>query len=117
MFQADLKRAIEEVGVVLVVPHTIGWKFLRKKLYMFPYLLQIRQGRSEADKEYRVAFAQLCEENMEENLNFLERIVFSEECSFLWHGAVNKENCRNRGFKRPKTVYESLQSSLTLMVW
>jgi len=76
------------------VHHKTIWHFLRKKLKIFPYRLQIEKGLSEKDKENHLAFAQLCKEKLEENPNFLQRIVFSDECSFSSHGAVNKKNCK-----------------------
>lgn len=117
MFQADPRRSLREVGAVVGVHHTTVWHFLRNKLKLYPYRLQIGQQLSETDKNNRVTFAQLCKERLQENPNFLKRIVFSDECIFSLKGAVNKHNCRIWGSQRPETVYESPQSSPTLMVW
>lgn len=69
------------------------------------------------DKENRVALLQLCKEKLEENSNFLQRLIFSDERSSLLHGAVSKRIFKICASQRPKTVYEPPQSSSKLTVW
>lgn len=64
----------------------------------------------------RDQFAQRCKQKMEVDPCFLERIVFFDECLFLLHGAVNKENCRIWASEGPEAVYKSRQSFPTSMV-
>lgn len=90
--------------------------FLRNKLKTSPYRVQIEQQLSRTDNGNHLAFAQRCKENLEKIPSFMERIVFSDECTFSLQSAVNKENYRIWGLQRPKTVSESLQSSPKLLV-
>jgi len=113
----DPQRSLRNVGRIVSLPHTTVWYFLRKQLNMFPYRLQIAQQLSEVDKTNRLNFAQLCQTNMLENSAYLESIVFSDECSVSLGGAVNKQNCRIWGTERPDTVYQSPQSTQSIMVW
>jgi len=76
MFKANPRRSLREVGGVVGVHHTTVWHFLRKKLKLFPYRLQMGQQLSETDRENRMIFAQLCKEKLQENHNFLKRIFF-----------------------------------------
>lgn len=84
---------------------------------MFLYPVQTRQQLSETNKNSRVALAQLCKENLEKSPNFLDRIVFSGECSFLLQGAVNKQKCGVWGPPLPEIVYESLRNSPMVICW
>jgi len=105
------------VSRIVSLPHTTIWTFLRKELKMFPYKLQIGQQLSDLDKSNRIQFAQFCREQLNEDSGYLRRIIFSDECSFSLSGGVNKQNCRIWGTERPSTVYESPQSSASIMVW
>lgn len=117
MFKAYPRRSLRGVGAVVGVYHTTVCHFLRNNLKLFPYHLQFGRQLSETDKEKQVAFAQLCKKRLQENQNFLKRIVFFDECSLSLHGTANKKNCTIWGSQNIKTVYESPQSSPTLMVW
>ena len=117
MFQTNPRRSLRDVAREVSLPHTTVWNVIRKQLNMFPYRLQIAQQLSHDDKTNRLNFAQFLQAELVEDSHYLERIVFSDECSFSLGGAVNKQNCRIWGSERPDTVYESPQSTQSIMVW
>lgn len=89
--------------------YSINWRF---------FLITSRLVKNcRKRQENRVAFAQLCKEKLQEKPTFLKRFALSDDCSLPLHGEVEKQNCRNCGTQRPEIVYESPQTSPTLMDW
>lgn len=104
--KANPGRSLWEVSAVVRVHHTTGLHFLRNKLKISLYLLQIEQQLLEIDKKNRVAYTRLRKEKLWENPNFMIRIVFSDEYSFSLQGAKNKQNCRIWGSQRPRNYQQ-----------
>lgn len=99
MSKAETRRSLREVGAVVGVHHTIVWHSLGNKFKRFHNRLQVVQRQSETDKGTIIAFAQLFKEKWKENPR-----------------VVNKRCCRIWGSQRLETVYESPQSSATLLI-
>lgn len=70
----------------------------------------------ETDKEIIDQFAQLVKQKLQENPDFLNYIWSSDEFILILHGAKNKQNCMIWSSNRLETIYESPQSSPTLIV-
>ena len=117
LFSDNPRRSLREVGRTVSLPHTTIWYFLRKELGMFPYRLQMAQQLSDDDKTNRLTFVQRIHQKIIEDPEFLNKIIFSDECSISLEGGVNKQNCRIWGSERPDTVYQSPQSAQSIMVW
>ena len=117
LFHDNPKRSLRDVASEVHVHHTTVWALVRKELKMFPYRLQIAPQLSDADKTNRLAFAHLIKQKLQENPDFLKRIVYSDECSFSLGGAVKKQKVGVWGTKRPDIVYQSAQSTEYIMVW
>ena len=117
LFHDNPKRSLRDVASEVHVHHTTVWAIVRKELNMFPYRLQIAPQLSDADKTNRLAFAHLIKQKLQENPDFLQRILYSDECGFSLWGAVNKQKVHVWGTQRPDIVYQSPQSTESLMVW
>ncbi len=66
--------------------------FVRKKLKLYPYKLQMSTTLT---KQYKIGilfFAQNCRTELKNDAGYLEQIVFSDECKFSLSGKVNKQN-------------------------
>ncbi|ENN73482.1 hypothetical protein YQE_09907, partial [Dendroctonus ponderosae] len=75
-----------------------------------PYHLSLHQELHGDDFQIRVIFCQWAHERIELNPNFLNRVCFSDECSFTNYGAVNRHNMHywgadiRTGCARPWTI-------------
>ena len=65
----------------------------------------------------RESFAEYCRRELRNDAGDLESIVFSDECKFSLSVSVNKQNCGIWGSEHPNEVYETLQNSLSVMLW
>lgn len=64
-----------------------------KKLKVYLYKLQMNQEKREACKVSWIWFAKYCQGEQWKYLDFLKRVVFSDECKLFLCGFVNKQNC------------------------
>lgn len=117
LFENNPKISLRYVEAQLGVPKSIVWRFLREELHLFPYKLQIGTQLSDHDKAARVEYAQDCLTKLGNDPEYLNRIIYSDECHILLAGGVNKQNYRIWGSQRPQEVYQAPQSAPSLMVW
>ena len=90
---------------------------LKVGLKKFPYKLQVHQGLSEEDCASRV---QMCNDLlllMDEDDEFLKRIIFSDEATFNINGLVNRHNCRIWGSSAPTETMQRVQGGPKVTVW
>ena len=93
-----------------LIPPTIVWRVVRKRLIMKPYKLQLVQAITADDKGKRKQFYVDMQEKLEEDeLN--ERLVFSDETSFHTNGKVNRHNVRIWGQENPHATIEHERES------
>jgi transposase len=86
----------------LQIPRSTMHDVLRKRLKFYPYKLQILQHITENDKVVRKEFAMTMLDKVDEENDFLTRIMFSDEATFHVSGKVNKQNVRIWGSENPK---------------
>lgn len=75
------------------VAHSFVVKLFKKEHYC-PYKVKLVQELHEGDEDRRLQF---CEDVMlrcDQNPNFLENIVFTDEATFCLNGSVHPHNCR-----------------------
>lgn len=61
-------------------------------------------------------FGQYHRNELGNNFELLEKMFF-DRCKFSLPGRVNQQNCRIRGSKRPREVYEAPQNPFLFIVW
>lgn len=66
------------------------------------YRVQIGQQTSEKNKEYRVVFAELCNENLGNTFDFLQRTVSLKDCSFSFAECCKQAELQNLGLPTPR---------------
>lgn len=59
-----------------------------------PYKIHLLQELGEDDFDRRIEFCEVIMDNLGRNLNFVNNILFSDECTFCLNGEVNRHNCR-----------------------
>ncbi|GBM07010.1 hypothetical protein AVEN_63457-1 [Araneus ventricosus] len=79
--------------------------------------MQIVQKLQPNDGPQRVAFAVEMLSCIENEHDFLNHIIFSDEATFHVSNKVNKHNCRIWGSENPQAVHEVERNSPKINVW
>lgn len=83
-----------------------------------PYKMKILQELGDYDPDRRIQFCELMTEEIRREPSLTKNICFSDECSFLLNGNVNKQNCRYWSDENPHIVVEGhTQNPQKLNVW
>ena len=90
---------------------------LRKHLKFHPYKLQILQEITQEDKVARKEFAMTMLDRVDQDNDFLARIMFSDETTFHVSGKVNKQNVHIWGSQNPHSTAEHIRDSPKVNVW
>ena len=59
-----------------------------------PYKIHLLQELSEDDFDRRIQFCKIIMDKLNQNVNFVNHILFSDESTFCLNGHVNRHNCR-----------------------
>lgn len=81
-------------------------RVLHKEKY-HPYKVQLVQELNEDDPDRRQEFCELMMDRMNADLQFINKIVFSDEATFHLNGTVNKQNCRYWSRENPHWMCEA----------
>ncbi|GBM23516.1 hypothetical protein AVEN_153089-1 [Araneus ventricosus] len=84
---------------------------------MYAYKMQIAQKLQPNDGPQRVAFAVEIVYRIENEHDFLNRIIFSDEATFCVRNKVNKHNCRIWGSENPHVLQGVERNSSNINVW
>ncbi|GBM99137.1 hypothetical protein AVEN_172401-1 [Araneus ventricosus] len=84
---------------------------VHNQLRLYGYKLQLLHELKPDDKPRRRTFSGEMLQEMEEDKNFLQRVMFSDEATFHVSGIVNRHNTRIWGVQNPHTVLEQARDS------
>ena len=110
--QKSLRRGALELGLSKNTIHRI----LRERK-LKPYKIQILQKINDEDKDRRLEFAEEQLEVMTRIDDYLDLVIFSDECIFCLDGRVNKQNCRYWSDENPHFYAEQPLHSPKLTIW
>uniref|UniRef100_A0AAZ1X2A6 DUF4817 domain-containing protein n=1 Tax=Oreochromis aureus TaxID=47969 RepID=A0AAZ1X2A6_OREAU len=83
-----------------------------------PYKLQLLQHLNEDDPDRRTEFAEWAKQKLEQDPQFTQKILFSDEANFYMNGEVNKQNHRYWSDTNPHWMDPSKTVGTTkVMVW
>lgn len=92
-------------------------RILKKEKY-FPYKVQLVQELSEDDFDRRMDFCERLMDICNNDRNFIQNLIFSDEATFYLNGMVNRHNCRYWSTENPRWVEEAhTQYPEKLNVW
>lgn len=98
-------------------PMTVS-KIMKKILKFHPYKIHFVQELQEDDPQRRLLFCENLMEMVDNNQNFLQNIVFTDEATFMLHGKVNHQNFRYWSDVNPHEMHENhTQYPQKLNVW
>lgn len=89
-----------------------------KKHKFHPYHIQLHQELLDADYQKRLTFCQWIQNQLAVQVNFLQRIMFSDEATFHKNGTVNKHNFHYYSDHNPHIMMTTgSQHKWSLNVW
>lgn len=92
-------------------------RILHKDLGMTPYKVQLVQELKPRDHPLRFHFASWACDQLENDADFGQKIIFSDEAHFHLGGYVNKQNCRIWGTENPHVIMEKPMHPQRVTVW
>ncbi|GBL88023.1 hypothetical protein AVEN_133691-1 [Araneus ventricosus] len=92
------------------------WRFLRKRLKVKPYIIQLVQQLKQEDYGKRMNYATFMQESMEDE-TMADRLIFSDESTFHISEKVNWCNSRIWRMEKPSTVIEHEHDSAKVNVF
>jgi hypothetical protein len=111
--RTSVRHRAQELGLSRSSTHRI----LRIDLHLHPYKVQLRQQLKVHDHRQRREFAAWALEHLDEDENFFQKIIFSDEAHFHLNGYVNKQNCRIWGSENPNTFEQAPMHPQKVTVW
>ena len=117
MFIENPHASVRQVGQAIDVSHASIERILDAHKF-YPYKIHLVQELSEDDFDRRMEFCDIMMRKFDENQNFFNRIVFSDEATFMLHGELNRHNCRYWSDENPHWMREvRTQHPQKLNVW
>lgn len=77
----------------LDIPHPSVLRILKQNKF-HPYKVHLVQELSEDDFDRRLEYCETVMRKVDEDPDFIQNIVFSDEATFMLNGNVNRHNCR-----------------------
>ena len=103
-FSRSPRKSIRQASRELRVPHSTVHNIVHKRLCLRAYKLQLLHHIKPDDHRKRTDFAVEILSLIEENDNYLNLMLFSDESTFHVCGKVNRHNCRIWGSENPHQV-------------
>lgn len=116
-FARSPRKSVRTASMELRIPRSTVHDVLHKKLRLRAYKVQITQELQVNDLPRRYAFALEMLSKMEDDDNFLKKIIFTDESTFHVSGVVNRHNVRIWGSENPHVVMEIERDSPKINVW
>lgn len=95
---------------------TTVWRIL-KKSGVRHWKPKVRQQLNDGDEDRRVEFCELMIERIENEDDFVNRLVFADEANFHLTGHVNRHNCFYYSVTDPNVIWEKPVNSPRVCVW
>ncbi|KMQ82561.1 transposable element tc3 transposase, partial [Lasius niger] len=116
-FERNPATSVRTVSDEIGVPKSTIWNILSRNS-MYPYHVQRVQGLSVADYGPRLQFCQWVVNRIDENPNFCENILFTDEAGFDRNGIFNYHNLHVWALENPKAIDQRRhQQQLSCTVW
>ena len=109
----SIRHRSQELGI----SPSVLWRILHKDLHLFPYKIQLTQKLLPQDHASRRAYANNMLQLVNDNPDFHEKIIMSDEAHFHLDGYVNKQNSRFWADGNPQIIHESPLHPEKVTVW
>ena len=115
--EEDPKTSIRHRSQQLNIKPSTLFNILHRDLHLKAYKIQLTQELKPTDHALRRQFVSWAIEKQEENENFFNKIIFTDEAHFQLNGYVNKQNCRIWGEENPRVILEQPLHPQKVTVW
>uniref|UniRef100_A0A669CZ07 DUF4817 domain-containing protein n=1 Tax=Oreochromis niloticus TaxID=8128 RepID=A0A669CZ07_ORENI len=116
-FSKSPQRSTRHMSLESGISRTSLWRILATHKW-HPYKLQLLQHLNEDDPDRRTEFAEWAKQKLEQDPQFTQKILFSDEANFYVNGEVNKQNHRYWSDTNPHWMDPSKTVGTTkVMVW
>jgi transposase len=116
-FQRSPSKSPHCASRELHLPRLTVQKILHRRLELHTQKIQIVQALEPDDGCCRKEFAMDMLDHIDNDNDFLDRVIFSDGSTFHMCGIVNRHNCRIWGSESPHAVREYERDSPKLNVW
>ena len=86
-------------------------------MHFFPYKIQLTRQLNLQDHSCHQEYAKKMLQLVNDNPDFHEKILISDEAHFHLNGYVNKQNCRFWSEENPRIIHESPLHPEKVIVW
>lgn len=111
------KKSITRRSMQFGVAKSTMHKVLHKKLKLHGYKIQLLHEIKPTDRPRRTDFAVEILQRIDNDPNFLQNVLFTDEATFHVNGSVNRHNCRIWGAEHPRVLAEYIRDSPKVNVW
>lgn len=114
---ADPSTSVRQLSRTTDVSKTAVHKILREQL-LHPYHVQKVHAMSEADYSHRVDFCRAFIENQNNNPEFINIVLFTDEAGFTRNGIINSHNLHTWCDENPHAIVQTKhQQRFIVNVW
>ncbi|GLV45962.1 hypothetical protein CBL_20668, partial [Carabus blaptoides fortunei] len=115
--QDNPSASTREIAAEVNLSHQQVWRTLKNHKYR-PYKIHISQVLHPGDYGRRVVFSRFLENQLRENPNFLNNVIWTDECKFTNSGLFNRNNEHIWSIENPRQHKERRpQVRFGLNVW
>lgn len=115
--QRSPKTSLMRRSLQLGLPRSTVYDVVRKRLKLHAYKIQLVHEIKPNDKRLRLDFAVDILNRIDENPNYLNNVLFTDESTFHVNGVVNRHNCRIWGSEKPREIVQHQRDSPKVNVW
>ena len=116
-FHRSPRKSVRVASNEFAIPQSTVHKVLHKRLRLYAYKLQIVQALKPDDHPRRAAFVEEILQRIDDDNDYLNSVVFSDEATFHVSGKVNKHNIRIWGSENLCEVVKKERDSSKINVW
>jgi hypothetical protein len=106
-----------EISKQTALSSSTVWRIMRNQLNLYPYKLKWVHELKPDDYLQRQTFAEYCISEMNDDSNWLNKILWTDEAHFYLHGNVNTRDCIIWAEERPNTVLSRPLHDEKVTVW
>lgn len=112
------KRSGPEISQYLNIPRTTVRRTIKENK-LHPYHIHVTQSLNDRDRRLRMNFAQWALDKINHtDVNFFDRVLFTDECTFHSNGIPNKHNYHHYAQENPHiTMPINNQNRFSINVW
>ena len=111
------RNSIRRTSTELGLPTTTAHRTLHKRLKLYAYKVQILQDLKPTDGPKCKAFALEMLSRINDDKDYLKKVMFTHEACFHVSGKVNQYNVRIWGSENSHLVIEHIRDSPKVNVW